>query len=492
MLELIFVIAIFLLSLYCFSTKTRSGLPGPSGLPFFGVIFRIDFSRLHLKLYEWTNKYGEIFQFSLLGKTYISLNSAEIIREVLGTEPNATITSSREPSFFGEYCLENYSDIVFSPNDKEWTKRRKLVHKLLHSYGEGIQLLEGEILKKLKNVKRYVAENENKDLDPNDVVAEFLFENLASVIAGTTDKQLQMWMKEMEECSNEIAAPMVDLVFRTFPVLLKLPFSITMKPAYCRHTIDEILNSIRKISIEKEIKHGMYYEIENREKHGHLISENEIKGIFNNVIGAGFLTSRGTLMSGIHLLAEYPTIQKKIQDEIDNVIGDREAHVTDRHFCPLTEAFLLETLRYITHTSLAIPHYTSETCTIRGHKIGRGTTILTNLWTVHHSNEWGDPFTFRPDRFLDGSGLLLSASHPRRQRLLIFGFGKRLCIGEVFAKNRMFLFFATLMQICTVTKPSAETLNHLDPREMLPGLVLQPRPYKVQFRLRDASLSDER
>lgn len=71
-----------------------------------------------------------------------------------------------------------------------------------------------------------------------------------------------MWMKEMEECSNEIAAPIVDLVFRTFPVLLKLPFSITKKPAYCRYTIDEILNTIRKISVrnmknmskEKKIK----------------------------------------------------------------------------------------------------------------------------------------------------------------------------------------------------------------------------------------------
>lgn len=71
-----------------------------------------------------------------------------------------------------------------------------------------------------------------------------------------------MWMKEMEECSNEIAAPIVDLVFRTFPVLLKLPFSITKKPAYCRYTIDEILNAIRKISVrnmknmskEKKIK----------------------------------------------------------------------------------------------------------------------------------------------------------------------------------------------------------------------------------------------
>lgn len=68
-------------------------------------------------------------------------------------------------------------------------------------------------------------------------------------VAGTTDKQLQMWMKEMDETANEIASPIVDLMFRTFPVLLKLPFSMTKKPAYCRYTIDEIVNIVRKISV---------------------------------------------------------------------------------------------------------------------------------------------------------------------------------------------------------------------------------------------------
>lgn len=68
-------------------------------------------------------------------------------------------------------------------------------------------------------------------------------------VAGTTDKQLQMWMKEMDETSNEIAAPIVDLIFRTFPVLLNLPFSFTKKPSYCKCTIDEVMNSIRKISV---------------------------------------------------------------------------------------------------------------------------------------------------------------------------------------------------------------------------------------------------
>lgn len=68
-------------------------------------------------------------------------------------------------------------------------------------------------------------------------------------VAGTTDKQLQMWVKEMDETANEIASPIVDLMFRTFPVLLKLPFSITKKPSYCKNTINEVMNSIRKISV---------------------------------------------------------------------------------------------------------------------------------------------------------------------------------------------------------------------------------------------------
>ena len=184
MLEIISVVVILLLGILHYSQKSGSGrnLPGPSGVPFFGVIFQIDLNRLYIKLYEWTSSYGDIFQFSIFGKPYVSLNSADLIREVLGTEPNATITASREPSFLGEYCLENFSDVIFSPYSQEWSKRRKLVHRLLHSYGEGIQILENDVLQKLQRVKLYLAGNEGKDVDPHGVVEEFLFENLASLV----------------------------------------------------------------------------------------------------------------------------------------------------------------------------------------------------------------------------------------------------------------------------------------------------------------------
>ncbi|XP_062614296.1 cytochrome P450 2D28-like [Saccostrea cucullata] len=488
MLEVITVFLILILCIYRYRNGLKSNFPGPTGIPFFGVAFQVDFNRLHLKLSEWASIYGEAFQFSAFGKSYISLNTADAIRDVLGCEPNASIVASREPSFFGEYCLEDYSDIVFSPYNREWSSRRKIGHQLLHTYGAGIRLLEAEILQKLKDVKQYIKDNEGKDIDPHDMVEDFLCKNLASLIAGTTDRKLHGLMKDMDDISNDIAIPLVDNIFKTFPFLRFLPFSMTKKPFLVKSMIEDMTKRIKQITEEQNIEKGIYYELKNAaETHGHHLTDKEIKCIITNFVGAGFLTTRGTLMSLINLLVDYPEIQNKVQNEIDDVIGKRDAHIDDRPSCPFTEAVILETLRYISHAPLAIPHYTLEDCTIRGRLVKKGTRILTNLWTVHHSEEWDDPFVFRPERFLDDSGLLLPATHPSRKRLLVFGFGKRSCVGEVFAKNRTFLFLATLMQTCSVIKPSGQSTTHLDPRAMVPGIVLQPQSYQVQFKAREIS-----
>lgn len=62
--------------------------------------------------------------------------------------------------------------------------------------------------------------------------------------------------------------------------------------------------------------------------------------------------------------------------------------------------------------------------------------------------------------------------------MLAFGIGKRSCIGEVFARSRMFLFIATLMQLATVIEPDGKSLPDLVPTEMLQKTFLQPQPLK--------------
>lgn len=151
----------------------------------FGVVFDVDKYRLHLSLYEWTKAYGDIFQFYVFGKSYVSLNSPEVIREVLGQEPSATITSSREDTFYGNYIVGKDTDIVFASYNKEWAKRRKIASQIMQTYGEGMHSMKEETLHILKDTKQYIWETQGRDIDPVFLVESHLLKDLTSLVIGT-------------------------------------------------------------------------------------------------------------------------------------------------------------------------------------------------------------------------------------------------------------------------------------------------------------------
>lgn len=89
-----------------------------------------------------------------------------------------------------------------------------------------------------------------------------------------------------------------------------------------------------------------------------------------------YLTTRGTIMSMIQILAKRPELQKSLQREVDSVIGsDREPSLADRRSCHLTEAFIIESLRYISHVPLLILHAASQDTRINGFTIDKNTIV---------------------------------------------------------------------------------------------------------------------
>lgn len=76
------------------------------------------------------------------------------------------------------------------------------------------------------------------------------------------------------------------------------------------------------------------------------------------------------------VLLHYPNVQRRIQAEIDHVIGDsRTPLLEDRAKMPYTEACLMETLRLISHVPLAVPHATICDTSVKGMKIPKDTTV---------------------------------------------------------------------------------------------------------------------
>ncbi len=67
----------------------------------------------------------------------------------------------------------------------------------------------------------------------------------------------------------------------------------------------------------------------------------------------------------------------------------------------------------------------------------------------HEKAIWGDPENFRPERFLDDNGKLCL----KKDLSLPFSGGKRLCPGETFARNTMFLFYTAILQNFNIRTP---------------------------------------
>jgi methyl farnesoate epoxidase/farnesoate epoxidase len=99
--------------------------------------------------------------------------------------------------------------------------------------------------------------------------------------------------------------------------------------------------------------------------------------------------------------------------------------------------------------------------------------LIINLYSVFQDQKhWGDPEVFRPERFLDEDG-----NYVKDDWMISFGAGKRMCIGEVLARNAVFLFFTSLLQEFWFSVPKGDPEPSLVP---LSGFTVAPTPFRVQ------------
>ncbi|XP_013391085.1 cytochrome P450 2U1-like [Lingula anatina] len=168
---------------------------------------------------------------------------------------------------------------------------------------------------------------------------------------------------------------------------------------------------------------------------------------------AGTDTTSNTLRWSLIHMVNQPDVQKRVQQEIDQVIGQgRVAKMEDKARMPFTEATILEVFRMSTVVTLGVPHATSETTKLGGYTIPKGTIILGDLYRVlHDKSNFEDPYKFKPERWLDGDGKVTKSD-----KLIPFSIGPRLCLGKGLAEMESFIFFTTLLQNFTFKVPEGE------------------------------------
>ena len=481
-----FIVAVILVKLIVnHFTTTRNLPPGPFPLPIIGNAHKLTADSRHVDLVDLEKQYGKVFRLYLGSQLVVVVSGEKALKEVLVTK---SAEFAGRPSFYtSDVFYSTGKAIGFTDYSAGWRLHRKVVASAIKIYTT-INLKQGSVINDefdllLKRVR-------SRNGQPHEIAKEIrlaVMNVICALVFGSRyeldDPKFTKFMDVTETIVTMLAA---GSVVDVFPWLSFIPFKsmqslkekCTERDKLFRRIYQEHVDANRVANpqdlTDALLKAKKDAEDEDSSMKGFLTDQNLIMTM-SEVFIAGMETTANTLCWALLYLIYNPDVQQMLHQELDQVIGaDRLPELEDRKNLPHLEATITETLRLSSVGSLAIPHKTTVDMTLQGYSIPKGTTVIPNLWSLHHDPEiWDDPYDFRPERFLDEKGTFVP---PKADRFLPFSAGRRVCLGESLARIELFLVLARLLHSFKFENPPGCDLPTLEP---IAGLALMPRAFSV-------------
>ncbi|XP_005099531.1 farnesoate epoxidase-like [Aplysia californica] len=476
----------------------QDSIPGP---PFLRGLSTLFSALIRNNLYQvaenWAGQYGDLVEVNMGLGRLVFVNSPDLARLLLCDPRYRDVTNDRPSTYMGQHTLFNgtYQDIMLANFSSAFVKRRKFFHAALKMYGHGVEAFES-LVQQTSSELTFRLENYPGNVPLKKELTAYICHMVGLLLKGknlrdTDLKVLVSWIDAGNECirfENET-------ILRLFPFARFTPGlrikTLIEELNVCHKELSQAFFHDARESYLRGEKSGFIGELLEQqgklreEGQGEELSDHVIMGLVVDIMSASFISTDSTICGlFLHLIRDH-TIQDRIHKEIQTVIGDNPPGFEHRRHMPYTDAAILETLRFSSIAPLLVPHRTSSDVSIDGRVISRGSTVLVNAWHIHHRPDlWHQPWTFRPERFLDSRGQLLDPEHPDRQKLLVFGTGPRACPGENFARSRVFLVLVTLLQRFRFMPPVDDVLPSSHPRDWKLGSVFSPHNFQCRMELR--------
>lgn len=163
------------------------------------------------------------------------------------------------------------------------------------------------------------------------------------------------------------------------------------------------------------------------------------------------------MMSWCLAMVHHPEWLKKLQAQLDKVVGDsRLPEFDDMPNLPLVRAIVKETLRWRPVTAGGLPHMSTKDDTYNGMFLPAGTNVHPNQWAIHREEElYPSAAMFNPDRWLNPEFPTFKeplTQFPNLQNYSCFGFGRRICPGQHIAERSLNILVARIAWACNIFK----------------------------------------
>lgn len=374
--------------------------------------------------------YGDAAHYKLGRQHVVFLNSPEYVRQILVVQ-NA--------NFVKERTVQRMKMLVgqglITSEDPFHRKQRILAQPAF--YRQRISSYADSIVSKSSAFRDRWQTGQQLDISLEmmhltlDVIAKTLFD---SDVAA-----------EVEEISSEVNA-----IMRLYNFLVMVPYAEMLQQyplpgmrrfRRARARLDAIVYGMIEEHREDNRDRGdlLSMLLAARYEDGGAMPDLQVRDEVMTIFLAGYETIANALTWTWYLLSQNPQVEKKVQAEVDAVLGGRDATYEDFPNLRYTEMVLAESMR-LYPPAWAMGRLALEDFELGPYFLPKGSTVFLCQYVMHRDPRFfPDPERFDPERWTPEA----KTSRPRFS-YFPFGGGARQCIGESFAWMEGILILATL------------------------------------------------
>ncbi|KAK1599281.1 cytochrome P450 [Colletotrichum navitas] len=481
--------------------QKRTRFPGPKQYPIVGRVHDLPRFGMWLKLKEWADEFGPIYQTSMLGQKFVVISDEKMAQEVLIKDGNNFAGRPQLRALIDHKLGPTYSALM--DRNETWKYQRKWVHAAMaaahqhHFYGH----IDNE-------VKRWLV---TLLLDPEKFHSNTreMTGRIMSRLSWDDSTQGKAYGDSALETLTRmsVSGPIVN----TITPLWHLADFVRYNP-WRKFEVNRVNNQrawwlqsfrLAKARFRKgdlPVDTWAYRYFEQLEAGGNKTLEQDGKeeDFAACMLGfqclVGVVTISGPLQFFLMCMALHPEWLKKCQDEIDRACGDRMPTRDDFAQLPTVRACLKETLRWRSGVPLGVPHQCEKDSEFQSVRIEKGTIILACEWNINRDPErYPDYDNYRPDRYLDPSFPTYQEPLTRYPNfrdgvgMHTFGWGRRTCLGQTLVDDEMFIAGAGVcwafdmgLKKCPATGEDVT----FDTQATNSNVILEPLPFPMQFKIR--------
>ncbi|XP_068632684.1 cytochrome P450 4C1-like [Battus philenor] len=464
-LVVVVITALYFWTRFNYAGKLMAQIPGPTALPIIGNTLTLLLYSTPEKLFMFPRiqfvKYGDIHKLEAPGFRAVGIYNPCDVETLCAS---TTFIQKEDPYNFLKPWL---NEGLLTSNGQKWQERRKLLTPVFH-FNRLMKYLR-IFHKHTDSLLRKIEESGIEQTDVMTLVSNTTLNVMCETSLGFSmnkekENGLLRYFKALHVFGDCVAYRISkiwlhsDFMFRFVKAGLSQKKAVQDLHAFTTNIIKE-----RKTCLKHEkIIDNVGYDQKNQLALLDLLIRNENKGKIDvegireevdTFLFEGHDTTSVALSFMIVRIANEPTCQNRIYEEIINILGDtnREPTIEDLRNMKYLECCIKESMRLYPSVPF-IARFTTEDVKLSGYLVPAGTQCQIHIYDIHRREDYyPEPEKFIPERFTIQNSV---KRHP--YAYIPFSAGPRNCIGQKFAMMEMKIMMSGLLRrfrLEAVTKP---------------------------------------